>query len=51
MKAITLVCGDGTFVYNSAALLLPVESITIKSPLKNVERITPNIYTVDIGGY
>ncbi len=25
--------------------------IIYKSPLENVERITPNIYNVDIGGY
>jgi len=25
--------------------------ITYKSPLANIERITPNIYNVDIGGY
>ena len=28
-----------------------VGSIIIKSPLENIERITPNIYNVDIGGY
>ncbi len=26
-------------------------AIITKSPLKNIERITPNIYNVDIGGY
>ena len=26
-------------------------AITSKSPLENVERITPNIYNVDVGGY
>ena len=26
-------------------------AITYKSPLENVERITPNIYNVDIRGY
>ena len=25
--------------------------ISPKSPLKNIERIAPNIYNVDIGGY
>ena len=25
--------------------------INLKSPFENVERITPNIYNVDIGGY
>ena len=26
-------------------------SIFTKSPLKNIERIAPNIYNLDIGGY
>ena len=26
-------------------------AITFKSPLKNIERITPNIYNIDVGGY
>ncbi|QHM39005.1 hypothetical protein C7M36_03322 (plasmid) [Lactiplantibacillus plantarum] len=26
-------------------------SIIIKSPLENIERITLNIYNIDIGGY
>ena len=26
-------------------------TITYKSPLENIERITPNIYNVDVGGY
>lgn len=26
-------------------------TIISKSPLKNIERIAPNIYNVDIGGY
>lgn len=29
----------------------PLGTITIKSPLENIERITPNIYNVDIRGY
>lgn len=28
-----------------------VGSITTKSPLENIERITLNIYNIDIGGY
>ncbi len=28
-----------------------VGSITIKSPLKIIVKITPNIYNVDVGGY
>lgn len=51
MTAVTLVYGDGIFVYNLAALLLQSGAIINKSPLKNIERITPNIYNLDVGGY
>ena len=31
--------------------LYPLPALIIKLPLKSIERITPNIYNVDIGGY
>jgi hypothetical protein len=30
---------------------VPGLAVLIKSPLENIERITPNIYNVDVGGY
>ena len=37
--------------YCLAMALHPLPALIIKLPLKSIERITPNIYNVDIRGY